>query len=271
MTIVTAPDASIVVPVNAQGDLGNVLTLLDDLGRYAGPHEFETVLVVNNFAQERRPPEIAALEALEGVRVLAVPSVRERGVAVALSARIAGMREAATPYAIHLDADCRVPDPTSLLDWYVHRLHCGDGVAYTRVRYHSVRRRPSIYARIAIHHAARWSKRVLLRIPTTRGSSYAVHVPTLMRLHADGLVADEMNVGPAARSRGARVVYSGDRRMVVRTSGRMFAGGWWKLWRYLRYRLHYNVRVLPVRPGVAARTGRERDPVRVYRANRPVR
>jgi hypothetical protein len=26
-----------------------------------------------------------------------------------------------------------------------------------------------------------------------------------------------------------------------------------------------------VRPGVAARTGRERDPVRVYRANRPVR
>jgi hypothetical protein len=166
VTVITAPDASIVVPVNAQGDLENVLTLLDDLGRYAGPHEFETVLVVNNFAQERRPPEIATLEALDGVRVLAVPSVREPGVAVALSARIAGMREAATPYAIHLDADCRVPDPTSLLDWYVHRLHCGDGVAYTRVRYYGVRRRPSIYARIGIHHAARWSKRVLLRIPT---------------------------------------------------------------------------------------------------------
>jgi hypothetical protein len=93
----------------------------------------------------------------------------------------------------------------------------------------------------------------------------------LLRLDAEGLLADEMNVGPAARSRGARVVYSGDRRMVVRTSGRMFAGGWWKLWRYLRYRLRYNLRVLPVRPGVAARTGRERDPVRVYRANRPVR
>jgi hypothetical protein len=271
VTVITAPDASIVVPVNAQGDLENVLTLLDDLGRYAGPHEFETVLVVNNFAQGRRPREIAAFEALEGVRVLAVPSVRQPGVAVALSARIAGMREAATPYAIHLDADCRVPDPTALLDWYVHRLHCGDGVAYTRVRYHSVRRRPSVYVRIAIHHAARWSKRVLLGIPTTRGGSYAVHVPTLLRLDAEGLLADEMNVGPAARSRGARVVYSGDRRMVVRTSGRMFAGGWWKLWRYLRYRLRYNLRVLPVRPGVAARTGRERDPVRVYRANRPVR
>ena len=56
MTVITAPDASIVVPVNAQGDLENVLTLLDDLGRYAGPHEFETLLVVNNFAQGRRPP-----------------------------------------------------------------------------------------------------------------------------------------------------------------------------------------------------------------------
>ena len=51
----------------------------------------------------------------------------------------------------------------------------------------------------------------------------------------------------------------------------MFAGGWRKLGRYLRYRLRYNLRVLPVRPGVAARTGREADPVRVYRANRPVR
>jgi hypothetical protein len=267
----THPDASIVVPVNAQGDLENVLTLLDDLGRYAGPHDFEIVLVVNNYAEGRPPPGIAALEALGGVRVLALSSVREPGVAVAFSARIAGMRAARSPYAIHLDADCRVADPTSLLDWYVARLHGGDGVAYTRVRHHSVRRRPSVYARIAIHHTARWVKRVLLGIPTTRGSSYAVHVPLILRLHAEGLLADELNVGPAARRRGARVVYCGNRRMVVRTSGRMFAGGWRKLWRYLRYRLHYNLRVLPVRPGVAARTGRERDPVRVYRANRPVR
>jgi hypothetical protein len=271
VTLSTPPDASVVVPVNAQGDLGNVLTLLGDVGRYAGPHEFEVVLVVNNYAADGPPPELQALRALHRVRVLAVPSVREPGVAVALSARLVGMRAARSPYAIHLDADCRVPDPTSLLDWYVERLHAGDGVAYTRVRYHSVRRRPSVYARIAIHHGARWVKRVVLRIPTTRGSSYAVQVPLLMRLHAEGLVADEMNVGPAAKSGGARVVYSGDRRLAVRTSGRMFAGGWWRLWRYLRYRLRYNLRVLPVRPGVAARTGRERDPVRVYRANRPVR
>jgi hypothetical protein len=265
-----APDATVVVPVNARGDLENVLTLLGDLGRYAGPHTLETVLVVNNY-DEGDAPDLTALRAGDRVRVLSVASVRERGVAVALSARMVGMRAARSPYAIHLDADCRVADPTALLDWYVGRLRAGDGVAYARVGFHSLRPRASVYARVAVHHAARWVKRVVLRIPTTRGSSYAVHVPTLLALHAEGLVADEMNVGPAARSRGARVAYSGDGRLVVRTSGRMFAGGWRKLARYLRYRLRYNLRVLPVRPGVAARTGRERDPVRVYSANRPVR
>jgi hypothetical protein len=267
----TTLDASIVVPVNAQGDLENVLTLLGDLSRYAGPHAFEVLLVVNNYADDSPPPEIATLDSLDGVRVIAVPDVRQPGIAIAVSARMVGMRAAASPYAIHLDADCRIPHPTPLLDWYVERLHGGDQVAYTAVRYHSLRRRSSVYARIAVHHAARWVKRVVLRIPTTRGSNYAVHIPTLLRLAAEGLVADEMNVGPAAKARGGQVVYSGERRMVVLTSGRMFVGGWRKLGRYLRYRLRYNLRVLPVRPGVAARTGRERDPVRVYHANRPIR
>jgi Glycosyltransferase like family 2 len=263
-------DASIVVPVNAQGDLENVLVLLDDLGRYAGRHIFEVVLVVNNFPPGEPPAGIAALEA-GGARVVALPSVREPGVAVALSARMVGMRAAVSDCVIHFDADCRVPSPTPLLDWYVERLRAGDRVAYTPVRFHGLRRRASVFARIAAHHAARWVKRVVLRIPATRGSNYAVHAPTLLGLWEEGLVADEMNVGPAAKARGHRVAYHGGRRMAVLTSGRMFAGGWRKLYRYLRYRLRYNVRVLPVRPGVAARTGRERDPVRVYRANRPVR
>jgi hypothetical protein len=263
-------DASIVVPVNARGDLENVLVLLDDLGRYAGRHIFEVILVVNNFAPGEPPAAIAGLEA-RGARVVAVPSVREPGVAVALSARIVGVRAAASDCVIHFDADCRIPYPTPLLDWYVERLRAGARVAYTPVRFHGRRRRASVLARIAVHHAARWVKRVVLRIPTTRGSNYAVHGPTLLRLWEVGLVADEMNVGPAAKARGHRVAYRGGRRMAVLTSGRMFAGGWRKLYRYLRYRLRYNVRVLPVRPGVAARTGREHDPVRVYRANRPVR
>ena len=264
------PDASIVVPVNARGDLDNVAALLDDLGRYAGRHRFEIVLVVNNFAPAERPAAIAGLEA-RGARVIAVPSVREPGVAVALSARIVGMDAADSDYTIHFDADCRVPHPTPLLDWYVERLRAGDRVAYTPVRFHSLRRHSSVLARICAHHGARWLKRVVLRIPTTRGSNYALHAPSFRGLWEEGLVADEMNVGPAAKARGHRVAYRGGRRMAVLTSGRMFAGGWRKLGRYLLYRLRYNLRVLPVRPGVAARTGRERDPVRVYRANRPVR
>jgi hypothetical protein len=265
----SVPDASIVVPVNAQGDLGNVATLLEDLGRYDGPHAFEVVLVVNNFPADAPPPEIAELERA-GARVLATPNLRQPGVAVALSGRMAGMRAARTEYAIHLDADCRVPHPTPLLDWYVERLRAGARVAYAPVGFHSLRRRASVYARIAAHYAARWMKRVVLRIPTTRGSNYAVHVPTLLRLDAEGLVADEMNVGAAARARGYRVAYCGDRRLCVLTSGRMFRGGWLRLLRYLRYRLRYNLRVLPVRPGVAERTGREHDPVRVYHGNRPL-
>jgi hypothetical protein len=50
----------------------------------------------------------------------------------------------------------------------------------------------------------------------------------------------------------------------------MFSGGWVKLARYLIYRLKYNIRVLPVRAGVAGRTGRENDPIRRYVDNRPV-
>ena len=35
------PDVSVVVPVNAQGDLSNVVRLLGDLARYAGPHRLD--------------------------------------------------------------------------------------------------------------------------------------------------------------------------------------------------------------------------------------
>src|SRR4051812_4290631 len=126
------PDASIVVPVNARGDLDNVRVMLSDLGRYAGAHRFEVVLVVNNFPAGRPPPEIAALEAASA-RVIAIPDVREPGVAVALAGRIAGMRAATTRHAIHLDADCRVPDPTAPLDFYVRTLLSGAPGAFAPV------------------------------------------------------------------------------------------------------------------------------------------
>ncbi len=92
----------------------------------------------------------------------------------------------------------------------------------------------------------------------------------MIELYDAGMLADEMNVGPTMKARAGHVAYSGARRLVVLTSGRMFSGGWIKLLRYLIYRLKYNIRVLPVRSGVAGRTRRENDPVRRYVDNRPV-
>ena len=264
-----APDASVVVPVNAQGDLENVHNLLDDLARYRGKHAVEVLLVVNNYPAAAPPAAIEAFRSL-GVRVVAIPDVRRPGEAVGFTARIPGVREAECESVLLFDADCRIPDPTALIDWYVLRMTAGALAAYTHVDYYDVKPGASIRARLATHHAARWFKRNVLRVPTTRGSNYAVRRRVLLALYDQGMLADEMNVGPNMKSLGGPVAYSGARQLRVLTSGRMFGGGWIKLARYLIYRLRYNVRVLPVRAGVAGRTGREKDPVRRYVNNRPV-
>ena len=258
------PILSIVVPVNAQGDLDNVLSLLDDLDAYDGPHARETILVVNNFPPEA--PPVAAVAGLErrGIRVVAVPALRRQGEAIGFTARIPGARVATSPWLVSFDADCRIADATSLLDWYVEAFRDGASGAYSHVGYRDVRPGLSIKARLAAHHGARWIKRNLLRIPTVRGSNYGIRRDLLLQLYDDGLLADDMNVGPTLRHFGHRVAYSGDRRHVVLTSGRMFRGGWRKLGRYLAYRLRYNRRVLPVQDGAARRTGRERDRDRTF-------
>jgi len=87
-------------------------------------------------------------------------------------------------------------------------------------------------------------KRVPLRIPTTRGSNYAVDRRVLLPLYERNLLSDDLNVGPALKSAGGDVVYSGARSLQVLTSGRRFKGGWLKLFRYLAYRLGYNVRMI---------------------------
>ena len=117
------PSASIVVPVNAQGDLELVVALVGDLISYDGPHTFEIVLLVNNFPPEGPPPEIEALERL-GLRVESVPDVWRRGEAVCFSARMVGIKAAASERVISFDADSRVPNAPSLLDWYMAALAC---------------------------------------------------------------------------------------------------------------------------------------------------
>ncbi|HET9947459.1 MAG TPA: hypothetical protein VFQ22_00910, partial [Longimicrobiales bacterium] len=146
----------------------------------------------------------------------------------------------------------------------------GAEAAYTRVGHHDLPPGVSIRFRFAVHHVARWIKRVILRIPTTRGSNYAVRCKTLLGFYDDGLLADEMNVGPTFKRMTGRVVYSPRRELQVLTSARMFRPGWLRIPPYFLYRLRYNLRVLPVRRDVARYTGRENDPVRRYRNNRPI-
>ncbi len=261
---VGGPRLSIVVPVNAQGDLDNIHALLDDLDGYRGPNGLETILVVNNFPPESPPAAAQADLERRGARVLTFPSLRKPGEAIGFTARIPGARAATSPWIVSFDADCRVPDATSLLDWYVRAFTSGAGGAYSHVGYRDLRPGLSIRARIAAHHGARWMKRNVLGIPTIRGSNYGIHRDVLLELYDGGLLADDMNVGPALRHTGLDVAYSGDRRHVVLTSGRMFRGGWRKLARYLGYRWRYNRRVLPVRTDAARHTGRIRDRDRTF-------
>lgn len=266
------PDVTVVVPVNAQGDLENITTLLADLSGYQGPHDVETILVVNNFPEGRVPVEVDDLRRL-GVSVLAIPSVRRPGEAVGFSARIPGVRAASCDVVVLFDADCRVPNPTPLLNWYVAQFRSGAQAAYTPVKYYEHGDAPSVKVKLAIHHTARWIKRNLFGVPTTRGSNYAVRRDAMLELYEGGLLADEMNVGPTFKRLKGRVAYGSADALTVYTSGRMFRGRWgWKdILPYFLYRLRYNVRVLPVRRGVAQVTGREDDPVRRYRDNRPIK
>ena len=258
-----APDASVVIPVNAQEDLENVLEVLGDLARYEGSRTFEIVLVVNNYLAEKPPPKIAAYERA-GLRVIAVPSVWRAGEAVCLSARIPGIRAASSRLILLFDADCRIPNPTALFDWYAKQFERGAGVAYTRVDYYDLRPLWSVRARMLAHHLARWIKRVILRIPTTRGSNYATERTLFLQLYEGDLLTDDLNVGPAAKAAGGRVAYSGARNLRVLTSGRRFRGGWWKLARYLFYRLGYNLRVIGASRGERKKRGASyhRSPMR---------
>lgn len=262
-----SPSASVVIPVNAQGDLKNVLNIISDLTRYKGAYALEIILVINNYPADAPPAEIQLYKNL-GLRVISIPNVRRPGEAVGFTARIPGVEAAASEKVILFDADCRIPSPSALIDWYVHQFESGAKAAYSRVDFYDLQQLWSVRAQIFIHHLMRWVKRVVLHIPTTRGSNYAVNRSMMLQLYGKGMLADEMNVGPTFVSSGGRVVYSGAKELAVLTSGRMFIGGWRKLFRYLKYRLRYNIRVLPVRVGVARHTKRENDPVRRYSDNK---
>jgi hypothetical protein len=231
------------VPVNAQEDLTNVLKITGDIARYEGEATFELIVVINNYPVDEPPPELEAY-ARAGMRTVGVPDARRPGEVVSFTARVPGAREARSDITIHFDADCRIPNSSALLTWYVDRLRDVDQAAYSRVEYYDLRPLWSVRARIAVHHFARWLKRVALRIPTVRGSNYAVDRTVFLRLYDDGMLIDDLNVGPAVKTSGGSLAYSGNPELRVFTSGRRFKGGWLKLARYLLYRMRYNLRMI---------------------------
>ena len=249
------PDVSMIVPVNAREHLAAVRELLADVASYGGQHTLEMILVINNYPGDRPPPELEAFRHM-GVQVLAIPNVRRTGEEVALSARFMGLEIAGAEHTIHFDADCRVPNATALIDWYVEQLSGGAQLAYTNTQYHGLSPSAAMRVRIMAHHLARWIKRVVLGTPTARGSNFALRRSFGLPLRDDPrLSGQELRWGPAVRAAEGRVVYSGRPDLVLLTSGRKIEDGWRNLLIYLWWRLRYNWHWLRTAPRADSRSG----------------
>jgi hypothetical protein len=240
------PDASIVIPVNALKDLPNVPRLLSDLARYSGRHLLELVLVVNNYSAEQPPQEIETFKQL-GVLVLAIPHIEHVG-GIAIAARIPGIRIAQSSKIILFDADCRIPNPTALIDWYIAKFDENYDLAYTHVEYTDLPPGISVKARMFVHHTWRWLRRNILGTPTSRGSNYAIRKKFILHLFDQGRIPYDLHVGPVVKASGGKIAYSGAKELVVYTSGRFFEPGWKVLVEYLIWRVGYYRRILKMKP-----------------------
>ncbi len=177
------PDATIVIPVNAQKDLTNICQLLSDLAKYSGRKRIEIVLVINNYPANEPPKEIKLYQHM-GLTVVDIPHVEYSG-GVAIAARIPGIRLANSSRIILFDADCRIPNPTALINWYIQQFDDNYDLAYTHVDYTDLPPGISVKARMFVHHASRWFRRKILGIPTSRGSNYAVRKKFILQLFAE--------------------------------------------------------------------------------------
>ena len=239
-------EATIVVPVNAQKDLDNIPHLLSDLCRYGGGRRLEIVLVINNYPPENPPQEIENYRRA-GLVTLGIPRIEHEG-GVAIAARIPGIRIAQSPKILLFDADCRIPNPTALIDWYITKFEEGYDLAYTHVEYTDLPPGISVKARMFVHHASRWLRRNVLGTPTSRGSNYAIRKKLILHLFAEGRIPYDIHVGPTVKSMGGKIAYSGAKELVVLTSGRFFAPGWGVLMEYLIWRMGYYRRILKMKP-----------------------
>lgn len=243
--LTATPDASIVIPVNAQKDLSNISRLLSDIGRYSGDARLEIIMVINNYPLTELPYEIDLYRQM-GLVVIAIPRVEHTG-GVALAARIPGIQAARSAKIVLFDADCRIPNATALIDWYIAQFEAGCDLAYTHVDYTDLAADISVKARMWVHHASRWIRRNILGIPTSRGSNYAIRRNLILDLFEDGRIPYDIHVGPVVKSIGGKIAYSGARELVVLTSGRFFRPGWKVLADYLIWRVGYYRRILKMK------------------------
>jgi hypothetical protein len=239
------PRASIIIPVNAQKDLSRILLVASDIASYKGHQPLEFILVVNNYPPEQPPKEIDEYIRL-GFRVLGIPKVVHHG-DVVMAARILGIELARSESILLFDADCRIPNADSLLSWYMTQLESGIALAYTHVDYFDLPAGMATKVRMFIHHASRWFRRVILGIPTCRGSNYAIKRQLILDLYSQGRISYDIHVGPVLKSIGGKIAYSGARELVVLTSGRFFTGGWKELITYLAWRVGFYRRVFAAR------------------------
>lgn len=232
-----SPSTSIVIPVNAQKDLTRVLNVALDIIEYQGIQSIEVILVINNYPSENPPKEIDEY-AQFGFKVLGIPKVAHHG-GVAIAARIPGIELARAETVLLFDADCRISNPTLLIEWYFNKLESGADLAYTHVAYVDLPTGAPVRVRMAIHHFVRWFKRNIIGIPTSRGSNYAIKRKLILYLYKQGRIPYDIHVGPAVKAVGGKISYSGDKELFVLTSGRFFAGGWRELFAYLIWRIGY--------------------------------
>jgi len=244
------PDASIVVPVNAQKDLVPLQRVLSDLASYPGSKRIQIILVINNYPANEPPEEIWEYQEA-GIHVIGIPHVEHQG-GVAMAARIPGVLLAQSDLVLLFDADCHIPEPGALIDWYIARLQEGYDLAYTHVDYTDLPTGISVKARVFVHHTSRWFKRNILRIPTSRGSNYAIRRDLMLDLFSQGRIPYDIHVGPVIKSLGGQIAYSGAEELLVLTSGRFFDPGWNVLFQYLVWRTGYYFRILKMKPKRAA-------------------
>lgn len=231
------PNASVVIPVNAQKDLVNVLNVALDIIEYRGNQSIEMILVINNYPSKSPPKEIEEYTKL-GFEVLGIPKVAHHG-GVALAARIPGIELARAETVLLFDADCRILNPTALIEWYFTEIESGADLAYTHVDYIDLPPGTSVKVRMLIHHFVRWFKRNIIGVPTSRGSNYAIKRELILDLYKRDRISYDIHVGPAVKAGGGKIVYSGKKELFVFTSGRFFAGSWKELITYLIWRIGY--------------------------------